>query len=182
MKKAIYGLCIFFSCMLLLHTANVVYAEEVTLYANFSMGSPTAAEHNLIKTKKVQMENVDVAALAKALSEWSGLDFTINEATVTPQAITVDWSAKSTLIANLDDRKQKEDFHFFDVDSMRWFMLDSLYDTIAKNFKDVPVHYTMDGGKELKFEALTIMNVFPKNIPFMGSAFYEAHSDLKGDD
>ncbi len=178
MKKML-GLC--FAMALYFALSPYAYSTEVTLYANFASGDPTAAEPDRIKTKKVSLEAVTVEAIAKALSEWSGLDFTLNSVTMKDNQITVDWSAKSTLIANLDNRKQKEEFHFFDADSLRWFMMDSLYDSIVANFNIETVHYTTDNGKDITFEGLIYMNTFPANAPYMGSTFYSAHNDVVGD-
>lgn len=154
---------------------------DIDLYASFAAGSADAEELDLIQTKAVAVPIVTAEIIAMELSEWSGLDFTINNATVSENILTVDWSADSTLIANLDDRKQKEDFHFFDADSMRWFMMDSLYQSCMENMNISEVYYTMDGGKELTFEELYPIAVFPKDAPYMGSPFYFAHADLKGD-
>ena len=53
-------------------------------------------------------------------------------------------------------------------------------------FKDNPVggglYHTMDGGKELAFDELYPVNIFPVDLPYMGSAFYFAHADVKGDE
>jgi hypothetical protein len=154
---------------------------EITLYANFAGGCERAAELDLIKTKTVTVEEVTAETIAQELSQWSGLDFTLNGATMSESILTVDWSADSTLIANLDDREQKEDFNFFDVDSMRWFMMDSLSQTCMENMGLTEVYYTMDGGKELSFEELYPISVFPKDVPYMSSPFYFAHADVKGD-
>lgn len=155
---------------------------DIDLYASFAAGNADAEELDLIKTKAIAVPAVTAEIIAMELSEWSGLDFTINSATVSGNILTVDWSTDSTLIANLDDRKQKEDFHFFDADSMRWFMMDSLYQTCMENMNIDEVYYTMDDGKELAFEELYPISVFPKDTPYMGSPFYFAHSDLKGDE
>lgn len=154
---------------------------DIDLYASFAAGSAEAEELDLIKTKAVAVPDVTAEIIAIELSEWSGLDFRINSGTVSENILTVDWSADSTLIANLDDREQKEDFHFFDADSMRWFMMDSLYQSCMENMNIDEVYYTMDGGKELAFDELYPIAVFPKDVPYMGSPFYFAHADLKGD-
>ena len=107
---------------------------EVTLYADFSCGSEVAQENALISTKTATISELTPQALAEALSLWTGLDFTLNAASVEETAITVDWAADSTLVAGLDDREQKEDFFFYDQDSLRWFMMDSLYQTLLANF------------------------------------------------
>jgi len=162
-------------------TQSESQGTEITLYANFATGCVEGMEGELIKTKTVTIPEVTAEAIAKELSAWSGLDFTLNSATVSENILTVDWSADSTLIANLDDREQKEDFHFFDADSLRWFMMESLYQTCMENMDISEIYYTMDGGKELFFEDLSPTSVFPKEVPYMGSPFYFAHADVQGD-
>ncbi|KMW10421.1 hypothetical protein [Enterocloster citroniae] len=122
--------------------------------------------------------------LVNELSELTGLDFIIT-ASQTEDSWIVDWAADSTLIAGLDDREQKEEFHFFDADSLRWFMMDSLWYTLTENCEVENIYYTMDGGRELFFEGdmvLSPVSVFPSDIPYMGLGFYFAHADVRGDD
>lgn len=159
--------------------AATVQADSVTsatLIADFSGGS---VEPNVKKLIHKSQQPITPEELAKALSDWTGLDFTV---TVTEKdgALIVDWAADSTLIANLDDRPQKTEFHFFDAESMRWFMMDSLWQTLSEAFHK-EVYYTMTGGNELTFEELAPINVFPSTVPYMGSPFYFAHDDGRGD-
>lgn len=115
--------------------------------------------------------------LAHELSELTGLDFIIT-ASKTEDGYRVDWAANSTLIAGLDHREQKKDFFFFDQDTLRWFMMDSLWRTLTKNLNAENIYYTMDGGKTLAFEQLYANNAFPSDTPYMGSEFYFAHDDV----
>ena len=119
--------------------------------------------------------------LAQELSKLTGLDFNIT-ASKTDDGWVVDWAAGSSLIAGLDNREQKEEFFFFDCDSLNWFMMDSLWQTLTTNLNAENIYYTMDGGTELTFEELYPVNEFPSDIPYMGSEFYFAHSDVRGDD
>ena len=119
--------------------------------------------------------------LAGELTGLTGLDFFIT-ASKTDDGWIVDWAADSTLIAGLDDREQKEEFHFFDQDSLCWFKMESLRRTLTENLNAENIYYTMDGGRELFFEELYSVNVFPSDIPYMGSEFYFAHADVRGDD
>ena len=119
--------------------------------------------------------------LAQELSKLTGLDFNITSSK-TDDGWIVDWAADSSLIAGLDNREQKEEFFFFDCDSLNWFMMDSLWQTLTTNLNAENIYYTMDGGKELTFEELYPVNEFPSDIPYMGSEFYFAHSDVRGDD
>ncbi len=113
--------------------------------------------------------------LAKGLSDLTGLDFIINS-TVNEDEIYVDWNLKSTLIANLDGREQKENFHFLDADTMRWSMMDSLWLTLSKNFNTNNIYYTMDGGKKLKFEDLYPIAELPPDAPYSGYSYYLAQA------
>lgn len=118
--------------------------------------------------------------LAQGLSSLTGLDF-FAAITLDKAGYHVDWAADSTLIAGLDDRTQKDGFHFNDAESLRWFMMDSMRSTLQANDPDQAVYYTMDGGKPLVFEELSPVNEFPANIEYMGSPFYYAHDDVRGD-
>ena len=74
---------------------------------------------------------------------------------------------------------------FFDADSLRWFMMDSLWRTLTENLNTENIYYTMDGGRELAFEGdmvLAPVSVFPPAIPYMRSDFYFAHDDVRGDE
>ena len=151
--------------------------QEVILIADFSSGSALAEEFDLIQRETRTMEEATPEAMAQALSEWSGLDFSLNSAAVEDGAVTVDWAVDSTLVAGLDDREQKEEFSFYDIDSLRWFMMDSLCSTLAANLGEVEVYYTMDGGQDLAFDELYPVNVFPADTPYLGSPFYFAHAN-----
>ena len=155
--------------------------KEITHVADFSSGSEQAEELDLIRRETRTVEDATPQALAQALSEWSGLDFTLNSAAVEEGAVTVDWAANSTLVSGLDDREQKDEFHFYDIDSLRWFMMDSLYSTLTANLGEIEVYYTMDGGQDLAFDELYPVNVFPSDIPYLGSPFYFAHADVQGE-
>lgn len=119
--------------------------------------------------------------LAAELSKLTGLDFNIT-ASKADDGLIVDWAADSTLVAGLDDREQKEEFFFFDQDSLRWFMMDSLWRTLTENLNAENIYYIMDGGKELAFEELYPVSVFPSYVPYIGSEFYFAHTDVRGDE
>lgn len=117
--------------------------------------------------------------LADELSELTGLDFIITISKNSDGWI-VDWSADSTLVAGLHDREQKEEFFFFDQDTLSWFMMDSLWRTLTENLDTENIYYTMDGGKELVFTELYPVSEFPSDVPYMGSEFYYAHTDVQG--
>jgi hypothetical protein len=109
--------------------------RTVVIYADFSNGSEDPVSDELIKEDVFEIETeLTINDLATALSKWSGLDFKIKDARIEGSSAYVDWTEDSTLVAGLDDRKQKEAFFFFDSDSLNWFMMDSLARTINGNF------------------------------------------------
>lgn len=118
--------------------------------------------------------------LARELTELTGLDFFIT-ASKADDGWIIDWAADSTVVAGLDDREQTE-FIYFNQDSVRWFMMDSLWRNLTEKLDTENIYYTMDGGRELAFEKLYPVNIFPSDIPYMGSGFYYAHADVRGDE
>ncbi len=152
-------------------------AKTAILYTNMEAGSesPDVKQHEWVYSGDLTAEK-----LAEGLSKITGLDFKIS-VTALDDGLSVDWKGDSTLIANLDDRTQKDKFHFFDADGMRWFMMDSLWLTLTKNLDAKNIYYTTAGGKELSFEELNPVNTFPSDLPYMGSAFFFAHADGKGE-
>ena len=83
--------------------------------------------------------------LANELSELTGLDFFIT-ASRTDDGWVIDWSADSTLVAGLDGREQKEEFFFYDANTLNWFMMDSLWRTITENLGVEHVSNITDGS------------------------------------
>ena len=115
--------------------------------------------------------------LAHELTELTGLDFTIT-ANKTDDGWIVDWAADSTLVAGPGNREQKEEFIFYDYDSMSWFMMDSLWRTLTKNLNAENIYYTMNGGRELSLEKMSPAIIIPADAPYMGSEFYLAQKPL----
>lgn len=152
--------------------------QTAVLYTNMDGGSESShvKEHSYEYSGELTAET-----LAEGLSQLTGLDFTIT-ASNQDDGIAIDWANKSTLIANLDDRVQKEEFFLYDCDSMRWFMMDSLWMTLTANLGVDNVYYTMNGGQDLVFEELYPVKDFPADIPYVGCAFYFSHVDVKGDE
>ncbi len=142
----------------------VFHSSDVREYPLTYSGAPKTAEE-----------------LAHALSELTGLDFFITAAE-TDDGWIVDWAADSALVAGGNNREQKEEFFFFDCDSLSWFMMDSLWRTLTENLDAENIYYTMDGGRELVLEKMSPAFELPSDIPYMGSAFYSAHDDVRGDE
>ena len=57
----------------------------------------------------------------------------------------------------------------YDVDSLNWFMMDSLYATICANVGEVDVFYTMEGGEPLSLPNMSTSPVFPTDAPYARS-------------
>lgn len=151
--------------------------KTAVLCTNMTTGSdsPEIKEHKWEYSGTLTAE-----VLAEGLSQLTGLDYLISVSEA-KDGISIDWADKSTLIANLDNREQKEEFHFFEANSMRWFMMDSLWLTLTKNLQVENVYYTMKGGQDLVFEEqFSPINEFPSDLPYMGSAFFFNHMDGSG--
>ncbi len=155
--------------------STTIEDNTVTLIANFLNGhSEYSAE--LIKEHVVSYTGeLTIDKLANELSLLTGLDFDINSATIEGDNAYVDWASSSTLLAGLDDREQKEEFFFFDVVSLNWFMLDSLNDSIINNFPVSTVFYTMDGGEALVVPEMPPYAIFDPLVPYLSSVFYYSH-------
>jgi len=120
---------------------------------------------------------VTVQALAAGLTELTGLGFIVTAENNSDVSLTVDWTAESALFAGPSE-EQKDNFHFFDYDSMAWFALDSLYRTIVKNIPGIQeVFYTMDGGRELVLENLSPPVAFGDS-PYILRGYYLAMEGL----
>jgi len=122
-----------------------------------------------------------VQDMADGLTELTGLNFgQLDMGAMGRSTMTIDWPTDSTLFGG--SVNEKEEFFFFDYDSMAWFMLDSLYQTIRKNIPamgqgvgEYDIYYTMNGGESLVLENLSPPMDFSLETPYMGSAFYFAH-------
>lgn len=125
-------------------------------------------------------------ALADGLSEWTGLDFKLNDiAFPDEESVIVDWSKDSSFIAGIGDRAFKEGFHFYDAVSLNWFMMDSLAATLKKNLEITAVYYQSD-AQPLTFPnpedmATQGLPELPVDQPYEGSAFFIAHAGGRGE-
>lgn len=161
---------------------SLPFVATAEMIADFSCGN--ADNEALQKSYPYDYDGhtqLDPNELAKGLTSLTGLDFFVT-ITSDDKGYYVDWAKNSTLVAGLDDREQKEDFHFFDAESLNWFMMDSMRSTLLANDEGKAVYFSMDGGKDLVFEELSPINEFPAGEEFMGSVFYFAHSDVRGED
>jgi hypothetical protein len=160
----------------------------LTLYADLSGGS----EEEMGTTKDISLPlegepaspSLIAFTLADGLSEWIGLDFTLNDVTFGEDNVTVDWSADSTLIAGLDDREQSPDFGVYDAVALNWMMMDSLALTLKNNLDVSTVYYCSDGGPVTftnpEDMALQGLPELPVDQAYEGSAFFVAHAGGQG--
>lgn len=166
-------------------------APSLILYADFANGFSIGAIREKQITLPVETESASPSviafALAGGLSEWTGLDFTLNDVSFpTDESITVDWSKASTLIAGLDDREFKEGFHFYDAVSLNWFMMDSLATTLKRNMEVTNVYYqseaqpvTFPNPVDMATQGLPLL---PIDQPYEGSVFFLSHAGGQGED
>lgn len=126
---------------------------------------------------------VSAEVLGEELCELTGLNFFFTS-TSKSDGIVIDWNANSGLFVMSDTKKMSL---FFGYDSLpdgpsgHWFMLDSLWKTLAENLDVENIYYTMNGGKELKIDGLRngtiLISEFPSDIAYMGSSFCSVHTD-----
>lgn len=164
-------------------SANTEPTATATLIADFGDGLEGA---NRTEHAWKYEGTLDIAVLSGGLSATTGLDFFVTGEIAGSKA-TIAWSNQSTLVAGLDDRKQKDEFFFYDSVSLNWFMMDSLAATAKKNFPEVTeVYYSGENGEPVVFPnpedmASQGLPVLPTDQPYEGSAFFKAHAGGKGD-
>ncbi len=141
------------------------------LYANYS-GTMDPSSDMVARYELVYEGELTVNVLADGLSTLTGLNFGINSYELGYDYVDVDWAADSTLIAGLGDEPQNENFFFYDAESLRWFMMDSLWMTITQNMGAEAVYYTMDGGVNLMFDELSPVSFFHPQAHYQGSEYY----------
>jgi hypothetical protein len=141
----------------------------VTLYSD---------SQNIAKSDELEFEGEPtVEDLADLLSEWSGLDYDLNDVKIKDNCAYIDWDDDASLLSDFDELDLNEGFYFDDLESLQWFMLDSLLQTIKLNLGYDEVYFTMNDGEPL----MLVMIMLESDEPFLGSEFYEAHSDNVGD-
>lgn len=154
-------------------------ARSAVLYADFSYGATEAEAGDLIQTHELPYEGeLTPELLAEGLSELTGLDFEIDSFAETDDGLSVDWAAESTLLMGLDEREQKDGFFFYDVETLSWFMLDSLSRTLRENLGYESIYYTMNGGEDLVLESGGMTLFFPVD----GGPFYPGTNAAPSDD
>jgi hypothetical protein len=153
---------------------------NLVLYADFSAGSTedtVLTETITLPVEPTPMSRWVIADILTAgLSEWTGLDFSLNDVMFEERGIIIDWSADSTLISGLGDREMKPEFHFYDAVSLNWFMMDSLAETFKEAFEETTIYYCSN-GEPIAFtnpEDMTSQGLpeLPMDKPYEGSAFY----------
>jgi hypothetical protein len=164
---------------------------NLTLCADFSGAFSGGAIEEKQITMPVENEPASQSliafALADGLSDWTGLDFTLNDVLFpNDESIIVDWSKDSTLIAGIDDREFKEGFRFYDAVSLNWFIMDSLLSTLKRNMEVTTVYYQSE-GQPVTFPnpedmATQGLPVLPIDQPYEGSVFFLSHAGGRGED
>lgn len=164
---------------------------NLTLYADFSNGNPDGNIEERQITLPIENEPASQSqiafALADGLTEWTGLDFTLNDVSFPDdESVIVDWSKDSTLIAGIDDREFKEGFHFYDAASLNWFMMDSLATTLKNSMEIANVYYqseaqpiTFQNPEDMAQQGLPEL---PIDQAYEGSQFFSAHAGGRGED
>ena len=157
--------------------------QGVSLYADSSNGNPYGEEYGMIASTLYLCDGaMTVEELAKGLSEWTGLAFTLSEVELGDETIMIDWSPEAALFKPLSMLAPAEGFVFEDDIALKWFMLDSLYTTIVENMGTEDVYYTTNGGEMIDWPDPQYETLFDEAEPYMGSGFYDGRGDLFDED
>ena len=135
--------------------------------------------------------DLTVKFLADALSEWTGLNFSIRASVLAYGAVVmVEWLNDSDLFKS-GGAALKSGQALKDAEMKAWFMLDALWYSIQNNLGkkllpedggDILVYYSMNGEEDLVVPSIDYPKLFPFEIEYMGGKFYYAHKDLNDDD
>lgn len=122
-------------------TNNAVQNDTGTIYAVFNKKD---VRENAFSYPQNACTPLTVA---QALTAWTGLQFSISfEFDAQGNCYRVDWKADSSLATGQPPEQQKEDFRFYDADTLRWFMLNSLCRSIRENLEHTDVYYSLNGA------------------------------------
>lgn len=147
------------------------------VYTDLTNGNPEREDaveaHEIVDFGELTPET-----LVRGLEEVTNLYFAVECSIDEDGNIWVDWDETSSLFTGSSDN-QAEEFAFYDNVSFNWFMMDSLWTTLVKNY-NAEVYYTMKGGLPLYLEYHDPIQTIPNDIPYQGSSFYYAHSDNIG--
>lgn len=110
-----------------------------TLYAPFSQNDVLEVDFNY------EEGTCTPESIADALTEWTGLVFDISSS-MEGDIVMVDWKSSSSFAEGEPPAPQKEGFEFYDQETMRWFMLNSLCSSIQANMEASDVFYSIEGG------------------------------------
>ncbi|MDR1961124.1 MAG: hypothetical protein LBQ16_02445 [Gracilibacteraceae bacterium] len=175
---SVMTLCLFaaaglFGCAA--QTPAVDPVQTAYIYADFSFGVPGAEEKDAIRRYEFSYTGkLSLETLINELNRLTGLSFIVAGG-VDAGVARVDWQTDSTLVAGLDDRAQKDEFHFYDAESLNWFMMDTLWRTITSGLGVTEVYYSMDGGEPLK--PFGSLRQCPADVPYMGSVYYQSSNE-----
>ncbi len=165
------GKIFYLFCFFIFYCTLPVYAETMDLYGVFETTTKGKATKSA-KKKVVKVNAYTVETIAKELSKWSGLNFAINDFTLKGKEIFIDWSPSASFFSSKMPTIPKKTFRFKNINTLAWFMLDSLYISLLENFDLTSIVYTMDGGKKLVIDNLSPINEFPLNQAYKGSKAY----------
>lgn len=103
--------------------------------------------------------------IAEALSALTGLNFEItSQYDAENNILRIDWAPSSSLALGEPADPQLEEFFFYEADSLRWFMLNSLSRTIRENIGEVDIFYTVN-GEDLNTLGLSVA-VFSSEVDY----------------
>ncbi|MCL1867045.1 MAG: hypothetical protein FWF82_06515 [Oscillospiraceae bacterium] len=92
--------------------------------------------------------------IAQSLEEWTYLNFTSFDCSVDEdgKSVTIDWDGDSAFVTGEAPEEQHDNFHMYDAQSLRWFVLNSMCLSIIENIGEYDVYFLANGAKISTFE------------------------------
>lgn len=153
--------------------------DAITLIADLSYEWDDDLDENQ-KERIVEIEEEPtIGIIAQALSNWTKLDFTLADFNVHNQKAYVSWDIGSTLIEGPRELKENPIFQFEDLSHLNFFMMNSLAQSIQKNFPIEEVYYAQENGEPLliSMDEEGWFFEIDQNKPYVGSCLMRAFKD-----
>ncbi len=164
--------------------------NTATIYTIFSLGGTDGSEVNMQGHTITYTGELTPKLLADELTALTGYNFAIEvmsqDEGSTGDILWIEWLSDSTLITATDGLfEPKEGYFMQEIELIRWFMLDSLYETIIENMDVDEIYYSTEGNVDSEFGNSIVTSAFganQMNAPYMGSNFYKNHAGNVGDE
>ena len=120
-------------------------------------------------------QGIRTSGLSDALAGATGIPFSFT-LTWQGETCTVAWQQDSALWTQQMPQGQEPDYLFYDADLLRWFLLDTVWQTLQQEFGAEEVYYCDADGQPLQLADLWPLEHFDLSQPYRGSGWYYSES------